>query len=788
MDEPIPTPNGWKLLGELEIGDFVFGPDGIPCRVIARTDVFTDPECYEVTFDDGTAMKAGADHLWTVERRTRKRVAGTYKIGAGKRLYRESVTLSTREIATLDHAADQRLAIPVNDPLVLPDAKLPIAPYVLGVWLGDGTVGSARITCGLQDAGEVERHLTEAGAAVERARHSNAITLRIGSGRRGNRASSDFANALRTLGVYRDKHIPASYQRASTNQRVELLRGLMDSDGYCNPRGTAYFSNKSERLIEGVYELAAALGLKPSKFSTENPKYGRYWRVVFQAYQDRNPFKLERKAKRAKAGARLRPRRYIIGVEKLTDPPKMRCIQVDRADGLYLAGRQMVTTHNSTIITFGLSLQDVLASHGEDPEARYGGREVTIGIFSHNRPIAKQFLRQIKIEAETNLELQALFPDVLWGDALRDAPKWSEDEGLIFRRKGNAKEGTIEAWGLVDGQPTSKHFVKRNYDDVVTERSVTPDMIPKTTAAWELSENLGTEGGTARYVGTRYALFDTYATMVERQIPARIYPCTSDGSEDWTKSVLRSPEFLAEKRRLQGPYTFGAQMLLNPRADKAQGFQEAWLKYWPATNTTDLNLYIIVDPGGSKKRPDNDFTSMWVIGVGGDHNYYLVDGVRDRLRLTERANWLFKLHRLYRPNGVGYEEYGMQADIEHIEYVMGVQNYRFSITPLGGPLGTNDRIKRLVPICEQGRLFLPHSGIVHVNHEGHQVNIVRQFVQEEYLAFPACAHDDMLSNLSRILDEELGVTFPEPDTHKQPKWMRDFADEELGGDDDWLTQ
>jgi hypothetical protein len=106
--------------------------------------------------------------------------------------------------------------------------------------------------------------------------------------------------------------------------------------------------------------------------------------------------------------------------------------------------------YKSTIITFGLSLQDMLASHGEDPEPRYGGREVTIGILSYNRPEAKKPLRQIKQECETNADLKALFPDVLWENT-KHSPKWSEDDGLIFRRKTNPKEATVEAHGLVDG-------------------------------------------------------------------------------------------------------------------------------------------------------------------------------------------------------------------------------------------------------------------------------------------------------------------------------------------------
>src|SRR3990167_5723660 len=125
--------------------------------------------------------------------------------------------------------------------------------------------------------------------------------------------------------------------------------------------------------------------------------------------------------------------------------------------------------YKSSIITFGLTISDIL----NDPE-------VTFGIFSHTRPIAKAFLRQIMREFEGNRVLQGAFPDILWGDKLKDAPKWSEDDGLILKRTSNPNEATIEAWGLVDGQPTSKHFKKLLYDDVVVAGSVTnPEMIAK---------------------------------------------------------------------------------------------------------------------------------------------------------------------------------------------------------------------------------------------------------------------------------------------------------------------
>ena len=113
--------------------------------------------------------------------------------------------------------------------------------------------------------------------------------------------------------------------------------------------------------------------------------------------------------------------------------------------------------YKSTIITYGLTIQDIL----NEPD-------VTVGIFSYNRPTAKAFLRQIKREFELNELLKDLFPDVLWKNPASDAPKWSEDEGIIVRRSVNPKESTVEAWGLVDGQPTGRHFRRMIYDDVVT--------------------------------------------------------------------------------------------------------------------------------------------------------------------------------------------------------------------------------------------------------------------------------------------------------------------------------
>ncbi|MEQ8195593.1 MAG: hypothetical protein RIB59_13995 [Rhodospirillales bacterium] len=416
----------------------------------------------------------------------------------------------------------------------------------------------------------------------------------------------------------------------------------------------------------------------------------------------------------------------------------------------------MAATHNSTIITFGLTIQDILASHGEDPLIE---TEALFGLFSHTRPIAKGFLRQIKREFETNEFLKELFPDVLWAEPKREAPKWSEDEGLIVKRRSNPKESTVEAWGLVDGQPTSRHFNRLVYDDVVTRDCVTtPEMIKKVTDAWGLSLNLGVEGGVKRLIGTRYHYNDTYKAIIERgaAIP-RLYPATEDGTIDGVPVLVR-PETLSEKRRAMGPYIFGCQMLLNPKAEDAQAFHESWLAYWPARHAKGLNLYILVDPA-AKKTKNSDYTFMAVVGLGADGVYRVVTMIRDRLNLTERADALFALHREYRPLSVGYEEYGLQADIEHMKDRMNRENYKFSIKALGGRLKKEDRIRRLVPLFEQTRLLLPET-CPRATREGVREDLTKIFVNEEYLAFPVGAHDDMLDGLSRITDPAFPMAPP----------------------------
>jgi predicted phage terminase large subunit-like protein len=403
--------------------------------------------------------------------------------------------------------------------------------------------------------------------------------------------------------------------------------------------------------------------------------------------------------------------------------------------------------YKSSVITFALTIQDIL----RDPE-------VTVGIFSHTRPIAKAFMRQIKQEFERNQDLKDWFPDILYQDPANESPKWSEDEGVVVKRKGNPKESTIEAWGLVDGQPTSKHFRVLVYDDVVTRESVTtPEMQAKVVEALQLSYNLGVTHGRRRFIGTRYHYNDAYRTVIEsKTATARIYPATVDGKVEGTPVFLTRAQ-LDKKRADMGPYVFGAQMLQDPTADETQGFKEEWLRF-AAVPRRGHNTVLLFDPASAKKK-GSDYTAGWCLGLGPDRNIYVHDMVRDRLSLTERAELYMAWHRKWQPIAVGIEQYGMMADIEYLKEIQAQENYRFDVHPLGGSMAKNDRIRRLIPWFEKGRIYLQPK-LAKTNYEGRSVDLTMSFINDEFKPFPVAAHDDMLDALARFLDEDLPIAWP----------------------------
>jgi len=397
-------------------------------------------------------------------------------------------------------------------------------------------------------------------------------------------------------------------------------------------------------------------------------------------------------------------------------------------------------SHTSSIVTFALTIQDIL----NDPE-------ITVGILSYNNKSAKAFMNQIKMELEGNEVLKALFPDILYENPKTEAPKWSADNGIVVKRKGNPKEATVECSGLTDGQPIGKHYRLRVYDDVVVQDSVlSPEGIAKTTKGWELSQALttmdkeGNDTGKVRYVGTRYHFEDTYQTMLERKaaIP-RIYP-----AEDKDGSVFMTQDALDNIKRNMGSMTYAAQMMLNPLASNEIHFNPEDINTWSAQHYKGLNLYLLVDPAGSKKKR-RDSTSMWVVGYGEDGNFYFVDGILRKLSLTEKYNTMCDFVRDYPHLKVYYEKVGMQSDVEAYREFMERDNFRFSIIEIHqNKVPKEERIQNFAAFCEAGRVYFPERLNVK-NDDGVYENLSVKF-RALYGQYPYVTHDDMLDNAANI--------------------------------------
>lgn len=410
--------------------------------------------------------------------------------------------------------------------------------------------------------------------------------------------------------------------------------------------------------------------------------------------------------------------------------------------------------YKSTIITFFKTIQDILIN----PEER-------ICIYSFNQTIAKAFVGQIKTELESNWTLKWLFPEILWEDPLkgtyideegvRQRIPWSTDS-IRVKRKNRAKEDTVTSSGLVVGQKTGGHYTILIYDDVVTLDSVTTaEMIQRTTTAFQMSLNTSASApgqpGRIRIIGTFYHEKDTYSEIIKTRLAStRIYPAVDSNSQP----VLLTASELQTKKNAMGAWVYASQMLCDPRKSSNMGFRREWIKRWDPAVWENLNRIIFVDPADSVKKK-SDYTSILVLGLGADQNIYLIDGLRDKLSLTQRSNALFMFHQKYRPQlGTFYEKVGMQADISHIEDQMKVKNYRFPITAVTPMNNKGLRIESLEPLFRQGRIYMPEE-LWKVNWEGDRVDIMDDFLFEEYLAYPFCTHDDMIDNLSKLTDDQV---------------------------------
>lgn len=231
---------------------------------------------------------------------------------------------------------------------------------------------------------------------------------------------------------------------------------------------------------------------------------------------------------------------------------------------------------------------------------------------------------------------------------------------------------------------------------------------------------------------------------------------------------------LDELRQFQSDATmWEASYQQEPTVHGGFWFADIPLQYYETVDPKDFNVYMLCDPAlfvSAKRHKRSDYTTIGVIGTGQDQNYYLLDGVRKRLSVDERTAALFRLHRKWRPIAVGYEEYGLQADVVELKARMERENYRFTVIELGRSgewhnLSKEHRIGTLVPLAKNGRLWFPNPKTK--GRDPAMVQMVSEFVLTEWYKYPAARYDDMLDMLSRLNDPAMNVQFPMQRTFQQ---------------------
>ena len=413
---PVLTTRGWVRHGELLVGDYVFAPDGKPVRV-THVHPIHDHESMSVEFTTGEEIIASTLHEWLIEVDRGRRVKG-------KKVGREPLLIETQDIMKGYNRRSPliRLAAPLD----MPDKDLPLDPYILGIWLGDGSKDFGLITVGDEDLG----YFSQFGS-VRKCTSAWAVTI------------NGLRRKTRELGVYRNKHIPDMYMTASYGQRLALLQGLMDTDGSVHrDYYRCVFVQKSYDISLQVLALCRSLGIKATMRKYRNRVYDTdYYHVSFTT--DTEVFRLPRKLAilREHKGIKSKVPVHFIKSIKPVGKRTVNCITVE--GGLYLAGKGLIPTHNSF-------------SAGNFVEWRFGAdptRKVMTG--SYNETLSATFARKVRDTIDERpstgiLTYGDIFPRtrVKYGQA--SAAKWALEGSGQDNYLATSPTGTATGFGAND--------------------------------------------------------------------------------------------------------------------------------------------------------------------------------------------------------------------------------------------------------------------------------------------------------------------------------------------------
>lgn len=738
--EPVMTTRGWVRHGDLRAGDEVFTPSGQPTAVLAVSE--PSNEKVRVRFTDGTSVLVHPNHEWVVHDRNAHRwrtVETRYLMG--RKLW------SGPKGSRGGRAVFQ---LPSIEALQFPErTDLPVDPYTLGVWLGDGTTGKASI-CGAEDDLNKIMELVPYEMGSKYIHPDTGVHYQYVKG--------GLMTALKEAGVFWDKHVPTSYFTASEEQRRSLLAGLVDTDGTVHPvTGRVGFSSSSKRLAEDVRSLVRSLGYRAGLELVEADdrdrviRGGEYWRVHWNQHDGQPAGRaLERKSGSYPGTKR---RVGISAIEQAPDEPG-RCIQVE--GGVYLVGEALHPTHNSTL----LSLYSPLWFLRRHPEWK-------IMMASHDGGLTAGWAREIRRQIENNPELGiALKAD---GGA---GGRWEtvEGGGMYATSVGGQIIGRGAKVFIIDDpikDYASAHSLRARQSlwnwwiSDVQSRLEPPFLVLVVMTRWHADDFVG-------------RIFSPDFEGDPRNWERIVLPAIADSSDDALGREPGQPLYspLVEEDEQQaimrwgtvkeqvGTYLWSAMYQQRPAPQKGAIFDAGWWRFWTTRpdNATDDGQVVYFDPDAHPNGKwldswDASFgstsdTASWVVGqrwVRVGANRYLVHQVRGRWSFTTTIEKM-------QAWGSVESKYGRWVQSRWVEKkangaaILEVLHDKVSGLKPVNPVGSKEaRARAVTPEVESSNVYLPYPG-----------DPGNEWVHDllsELRNFPHDAADDQVDTLTQALSK-----------------------------------
>ena len=723
-DTPVLTSKGFKTIAEIEEGDYVYTEKGELTKVIGKSPMYKNRKLYRCeTNDGGEPVWADGVHLW----RAKPKDARVFK------------TYTTEQLYKLQERKGRMAVLPEYAAPKTSSSELPVGPYTLGAWLGDGCSHHVTITKPGEQGDIVRSNIEREGYATsDRATEGTFGVLGV-------------QTILKSLGLMPEKFIPDVYMTADSGSKKELLKGLMDTDGNVTKGGQSFFNTSNEKLKNQIVELLCSLGIRAKPCECEakigDKSYGKYWRVACYA-----------EGLATVPSKRDRMRRYRKTVNRLIKftPDGVgdtQCIQVKDPDGLFLVGRGYIVSSN-TKSEFGSWL---LPSWflGRYPKKKVMQLSNTQELASNFGEKVRDTLDMEKDETGSEVEevYHKIFPETRLKAGNKSRHRWKTDQ--------NGEYFAIGVNGRVTGRGADLLIIDDPHDEQEAKQAESNPEVFDSVFEWYTSgpRQRLQPGGAIIIIMTRWSKRDLAGRVLAKEkdrsdkdhgdrwevihLPAIIDEYTeherSLWPEYWDLDTLRSTRAEIDVAK------WNAQYQQEPTSRTGAIIKDIWWKDW-LYDTPPSCSYIIQswDTAFTKeRRSDYSACTTWGIFTHEDEetgqpidNIILLDAMKARMEFPQLKQQVQTNYQRFRPDTLIVEAKGSGISLIQELRAMGVpvEGAHFG---RGTARQANDKIARanaVTSIFSSGRVWAPKN---------------RRFadmVITECMDFPNGEHDDFVDS------------------------------------------